>query len=104
MTARKMAVLFLDLAFCRVYVLHVLTWHKGTQAKIIIKEREKKKVLHRISEFLQIFTRQIQALVYLWLEKPNIARVMHSQSFCVPYLFPGFTRQLVCLFIFLLFL
>lgn len=53
---------------------------------IIIKLKEKKKVLHRISEFLQIFTRQIQALVYLWLEKPNIARVMHSQSFCVPLL------------------
>lgn len=48
---------------------------------------KRKKVLHRISEFLQIFTRQIQALVYLWLEKPNIARVMHSQSFCVPLLY-----------------
>lgn len=35
-------------------------------------ERERE-ALHRISEFLQIFTGQIQALVYLWLENPNIA-------------------------------
>lgn len=46
-----------------------------------ITKREKNKT----KEFLEIFTPQIQALVYLWLEKPNIARVMHSQSFCVPY-------------------
>lgn len=43
----------------------------------------------RRSEFLQIFTPQIQALVYLWLEKPNIARVMHSQSLCVLYWIPS---------------
>lgn len=80
-----------DAAFRFVYVLHVWTWHTGAQAKIKRinkkekKNKEKKQDLHRISEFLEIFTPQIQALVYLWLEKPNIARVMHSQSFCVPY-------------------
>lgn len=35
MTARKMAVKLLGLAFCSVYVLHVLTWHKGDSGKII---------------------------------------------------------------------
>ena len=47
----------------------------GDSGKIIRKqyqERERE-ASHRISEFLQIFTGQIQALVYLWLEKPNIA-------------------------------
>lgn len=39
-------------------------------------------------EFLQIFTPRIQALVYLWLEKPNIARAMRSQSSCVLYCVP----------------
>jgi len=85
MTAEDFAVWLLDLTFC-FNILHVLAWHMGDSGKKEKnKNEQKREVLHRISEFLQIFTPQIQALVYLWLEKPNIARVMHSQSFCVPY-------------------
>lgn len=69
----------LDQTFC---FLYVLTWHRGDSSKLLNKRATENqhsyKYLHN----------EKQALVYLWLEKPNIARVMHSQSVC-PLYFQG---------------
>lgn len=46
--------------------------------QLTVKKRASDKYLHD----------RKQALVYLWLEKPNIAKVMHSQSAQVPYCIP----------------
>lgn len=68
MDARKR---FSDVAACFRYTLHVLTWHRGDSSKII------NKYLHN----------KIQALVYLWLEKPNIAGVDAFTELVCPLLY-----------------
>lgn len=70
---------FSDAAACFRYTLHVLTWHRGDSSKII------NKYLHN----------KIQALVYLWLEKPNIAGVDAFTELVSLIVCPRFTRQLV---------
>lgn len=52
------------------------------------KQKNNHPEIKKNQEFLQIFTAQIQALIYLWLEKSNIAgverirRATLSPSYC----------------------
>lgn len=62
------------------YILHVVTWHGVALAQAKRRESftQRKESSHRYLH------EQVQALIYLWLEKPNIA-VMRSQSSRVPF-------------------